>query len=424
MTIGIIGGSGLDNPNLLQDFEEKEIDTPYGKPSSLITKGKIHGADVCIISRHGKQHQFPPTQVNNRANIHALKSLGCTHILATSAVGSLRKDIQRGDFIALDQFIDFTRHRKITFHESFPSEPQHTPMASPFNEELRKAIIETSKELNFNMHEKGTVITIEGPRFSTRAESKMFRAWGADVINMSIAPEAILANESGIPYATIAMSTDFDCLFDDIAPVSWDEILKVFNQNSEKVKQLLINTIPKIVNQDESIIKSKIRTIPNFPKPGIMYRDITTLLKDPEGMEKVTEILYNRYKNQRIDAVAGIESRGFIIGGILANRLNTGFIPIRKSGKLPHETLKQEYQLEYGFDSIEVHKDAISPRQNILLIDDLIATGGSAEAACKLIEKLGAEIVEAAFIIELPDLKGRERLKNHNVFSIVKFAGE
>ncbi|MBS3088205.1 adenine phosphoribosyltransferase [Candidatus Pacearchaeota archaeon] len=172
------------------------------------------------------------------------------------------------------------------------------------------------------------------------------------------------------------------------------------------------------------MIKSKIRTIPHFPKPGVMFRDITTLLKDPEGMEKVTEILCNRYKNKNIDVIAGIESRGFIIGGILAMRLGVGFIPVRKPGKLPAPTIKEEYQLEYGTDAIEIHKDAISPGQNVLVIDDLIATGGTAQATCNLVERLGGRIEEVAFVIELPELNGRKKLSRWPVFSIVKFEGE
>ena len=247
--IGIIGGSGLDDPKILNDAKEIEVNTPYGKPSSALTVGKINDIDVVLIARHGKQHTFPPTQVNFRANIQALKDQGCTHILATTACGSLRKEIGRGDFVILDQFIDFTRHRKITYYEEFPAggeNAKHTAMPDPFSEELRKALIEASKDLNLKFHEKGTVVTIEGPRFSTRAESKMFRIWGADVINMSVAPEVILANEAGIPYAAVAMSTDYDSWKEDEKPVTWKEILEIFNKNVENVKTLLLTTIPKI----------------------------------------------------------------------------------------------------------------------------------------------------------------------------------
>lgn len=424
MKIGIIGGSGLDDPQLLQDYREEAIETPYGTPSSTITCGKIGEAEVYILARHGKEHKIPPWKVNYRANIATLKKMGVTHILATTAAGSLREEIKRGDFVILDQFIDFTRHRAITFHDRFESEPVHVSVADPFSSFLREKIIACCQELGISYHEKGTVVTIEGNRFGTRAESYMFRQWGADVVNMSIAPEATLAREADIEYAAIAMSTDYDCWKQDEKPVSWQEILEIFSQNAEKVKKLLIETIKKISSRDEEIVKGKIRTIPNWPKQGVMFRDITTLLKDNEGLNHVVNVLYNRYKNRNIDIIAGIESRGFIIGSILANKLGLGFIPIRKPGKLPAETLKQEYSLEYGTDAVEIHKDAIQQGQKVLLIDDLIATGGTAQASASLIEKLGGQIEEIAFVIELPDLKGREKLSKWEVFSIVKFEGD
>lgn len=245
--IGIIGGSGLDDPDIVLDAKDIEVETPYGKV--LVKEGKINGVYVVLLARHGKEHTVPPTQVNYQANIWALKELECTCILATTACGSLREEIGRGDFVILDQFIDFTRHRKISFFEEFPpggKNAKHTPMAEPFNGNLRNFLIEAAEELNIKHHKKGTVITIEGPRFSTKAESKMFRLWGADVINMSIAPEVVLANELGIPYAAVAMSTDYDCWKEDEEPVSWEEILKVFGENVEKVKKLLLGSIGKV----------------------------------------------------------------------------------------------------------------------------------------------------------------------------------
>lgn len=244
MKIGIIGGSGLDNPNILQDVKEIEVETPYGKPSCSLKVGKINNVDVVLLARHGKKHTIPPSQINFRANIYALKELGCTHIIATSAVGSLREEIERGDLVILDQFIDFTKHRKISFFEEFEEgNAKHTAMAEPFDSEMRKVLIESCRKLGFKFHESGTVVTIEGPRFSTRAESNMFRNFGADVINMSIAPEAILANELGIKYAAVAMSTDYDCWKTDEEAVTWDEILKVFNENVEKVTKLLVDAV-------------------------------------------------------------------------------------------------------------------------------------------------------------------------------------
>lgn len=244
--IGIIGGSGLDDPKLFSDATRLEVDTPYGNPSSPLIQGTIAGTEVVLLARHGNRHQFSPSQVNFRANVSALKAHGVTRLLATTACGSLRAEIERGDFVVVDQFIDFTRKRKNTFHESFEDGAQHRPMADPFDAGMRKTLYETSMALGFRTHNGGTVVTIEGPRFSTRAESHMFRAWGGDVINMSVATEAALANEAGIPYAVVAMSTDYDCWKADEAPVTWEEIISVFNSNAENVKSLLMTVIPNI----------------------------------------------------------------------------------------------------------------------------------------------------------------------------------
>jgi 5'-methylthioadenosine phosphorylase len=245
--IGIIGGSGLDNPNILEHAKDIDVNTPYGKPSSPLKCGKIHNVDVILLARHGREHTIPPTHVNYRANIHALKEAGCTHIIATTAVGSLKEEIGRGDIVIIDQFIDFTRRREVSFFDTFePHNPKHTAMADPFNKELRKILNDGCKELGIKHHTKGTVVTIEGSRFSTRAESKMFIKWGADIINMSVAPEAILANELGIPYSAIAMSTDYDCWKEDEEPVTWEAILKIFGENVDKVTKLLIHVIPKV----------------------------------------------------------------------------------------------------------------------------------------------------------------------------------
>lgn len=245
--IAVIGGSGLDNPEILRSPEEKNVDTPYGSPSSSLLYGKLDNTEVVILSRHGKDHTIPPSQINNRANIYALKDAGCTHILATTACGSLREEIRKGDIVIPDQLIDFTRHRKTTFFEEFePGKMKHIPMADPFDKSLRELLISSASKIGISVHDKGTVITIEGPRFSTRAESKMFRIWGGDIINMSIAPEAILANELGIPYAVVAMSTDYDCWKDDEVPVSWEDVIAVFNKNVNQVLRLMTEVIPKL----------------------------------------------------------------------------------------------------------------------------------------------------------------------------------
>ena len=173
-------------------------------------------------------------------------------------------------------------------------------------------------------------------------------------------------------------------------------------------------------------IKSRIRTVPHYPKQGIQFRDITTLLKDPIGLRVTIDELARRYADMKIDKIAGIEARGFILGAPLAYVLGKGFIPIRKKGKLPAETIGHDYELEYGTDRIEIHTDAIAPGEKVLLVDDLIATGGTAEAACKLIEKMGGEVVECCFVIDLPDIGGRARLEKHGhkVFALCEFEGD
>jgi len=173
-------------------------------------------------------------------------------------------------------------------------------------------------------------------------------------------------------------------------------------------------------------IRSLIRTIPDYPKPGIQFRDITTLLQDANGLRLTIDALVERYRSSGIQKVAGIEARGFIVGSVLAYQLGAGFVPIRKKGKLPAEVISQEYQLEYGTDQIELHVDAIAKGERVLLVDDLIATGGTAAAAAKLIQKLGGEVVETAFVVDLPDLGGRKRLEaqGYGVFALCEFAGE
>lgn len=173
-------------------------------------------------------------------------------------------------------------------------------------------------------------------------------------------------------------------------------------------------------------IRSLIRTIPHYPKQGIMFRDITTLLKDPVGLRMLVDGLAQHYANQTIDKIAGIEARGFIIGAALAYKLGVGFVLIRKSGKLPAETVGQEYALEYGADRVEIHADAIDVGEQILLVDDLIATGGTAEAAVSLIQKLGGIVMGCGFVIDLPDIGGMQRLQDLglNTFALCEFEGE
>lgn len=241
--IGIIGGSGLDDPKILKDATDKEVSNKFGSPSSPLKCGKIGGVEVVILARHGRDHSVIPTEINFRANITALKEEGCTHILAATAVGSLREEIKPGNLVFPSQFIDFTRHRNLSF---FTDKVVHTPMSDPYDKKLIDILCKACDELGYEYNRDVCVITIEGPRFSTKAESHMFRAWGADIINMSSCPEVILANELGIPYQNIAMSTDYDCWKEGEAPVTFEMVMQRMKENAEKVKNLLIKVVGRI----------------------------------------------------------------------------------------------------------------------------------------------------------------------------------
>ena len=171
-------------------------------------------------------------------------------------------------------------------------------------------------------------------------------------------------------------------------------------------------------------IKSKVRSIPNWPIKGVIFRDITTLLQDPKAFKEICQIFFNRYVNEKVDKIVGIDARGFLFGSVLAVELGIGFVPIRKKGKLPYKTISESYTLEYGEETIEIHEDAIDRGDRIVIIDDLMATGGTIAASAALVEKLGGDILECAFVIELPDLKGREKMGDRNLFAILEFEGE
>lgn len=244
MKIGIIGGSGLEKSEFFSVIKEKNVNTKFGRPSSGLIIGKISNIDAVFLKRHGINHSINPTNVNYQANIQALKDENCTHIIAATACGSLQEKIKSGDFVIIDQFIDRTTKRKQTFYEQ--GKVAHIPMAEPFCNKIRQLIIQSCKELKLRYHERGTIVTIEGPRFSTRAESNMFRTLKADVINMTTVPEVILAREAGICYASIAMSTDYDCFMEDRKEVTIDEVLKVMKENSERVIKLISATVQKL----------------------------------------------------------------------------------------------------------------------------------------------------------------------------------
>lgn len=249
--IGIIGGTGLDDPDLLQERQEKEVVTPFGKPSDNLILGKVNGVSCVLLARHGRRHDKNPSNVNYRANIWALKQEGCDCIISTSACGSLQKEIHPGDIVLVDQFIDRTANRRSTFYDGSEIAPIgvcHIPMAKPFCSELRKILSETLKDLGIkNYHAEGTIVVIEGPRFSSKAESNLYRMWGGSVVGMTTVPEVILAKEAALPYASVALVTDYDCWKDDEeSNVNVDVVMKQMKKNSELALKVLLKAIPRI----------------------------------------------------------------------------------------------------------------------------------------------------------------------------------
>ncbi|XP_071496845.1 S-methyl-5'-thioadenosine phosphorylase-like [Diadema antillarum] len=258
--VGIIGGSGLDDPDILQCRQEKFVETPYGKPSDALILGQIGGVDCVLLARHGRKHNIMPTNVNYRANIYALKQEGCTHLIVTTACGSLQEHIAPGHIVIPDQFIDRTHRRVQTFYDGSEDGPQgisHLAMHSPFCEKSRELLIASTESLGLKCHTTGTVVTIEGPRFSSRAESKMFRIFGGDIINMTTVPEVVLAKEQSLCYAAIALPTDYDSWRESEEPVSVEVVMKTFSINAANAKKILLDVIPKLAQADwEDTIKA------------------------------------------------------------------------------------------------------------------------------------------------------------------------
>ncbi len=253
--IGIIGGTGLYDPRLLKDVEEITLRTPFGSPSDAITLGKLEGKCVAFLPRHGKKHTIRPTNVNSRANIFALKKLGVHRILASSTVGSLREEYAPGDLVFVDQFIDRTTKREQSFYTE--GKVCHISVAEPICPDLRNILIEVAKIAGIKAHSKGTYVCIEGPRFSTKAESRMFRAWGADVVGMTLVPECVLAREAEICYASVAMVTDYDVWKDH--PVCVEDIVKTMKANVENVRRIVMDAIAEIPKERNCECKSALK---------------------------------------------------------------------------------------------------------------------------------------------------------------------
>lgn len=240
--LGIIGGTGVYDPEIFRKTREIKVYTPFGEPSDLISISEYQGVKAAFIPRHGRNHTIPPHRINYRANIWALKELGVERVIAPCAVGSLREDYKPGDFVIVDQFIDRTKKRLDTFYEG--GQICHVSPADPFCPELREVFVNSAKKLRIAFHERGTYVCIEGPRFSTRAESRLFRSWNADIIGMTLYPECVLAREMELCYISLGMITDYDVWAEK--PVSVVEVVDTMRENSEKLRKLLKETMPLI----------------------------------------------------------------------------------------------------------------------------------------------------------------------------------
>lgn len=247
--IGIIGGSGLYKMPTLTDVEEHDIDTPFGKPSDTVVVGTLAGEQVAFIARHGRGHRYTPTEVPYAANIYALKTLGVEYLLAFSACGSLREDYAPGHVVIPDQLVDFTKGiRRHSFFDN--SVVAHIGVADPFCEDLRPVLADAVEAAGGTVHRSGTFITIEGPRFSTKGESNLYRQWGMDIIGMTTSPEAFLAREAEMSYAVAAMVTDYDVWHDE--PVTVEIVARTFQQNLETAQDTLQHVIPAVAKLGES----------------------------------------------------------------------------------------------------------------------------------------------------------------------------
>jgi 5'-methylthioadenosine phosphorylase len=247
--IGVFGGSGFYS--FLDGAEEIEIETPYGKPSAPLVVGALDGKRVAFLPRHGRSHELPPAQINYRANVWAMRELGVRRLIGPNASGALRPELELGEFVICDQFVDRTTSRADTFYEG--PRTTHVSAADPYCPDLRRILLDTAAELGIKARDGGTVVVIQGPRFSTRAESKWFQAMGWEMINMTAYPEGYLARELELCYANISMVTDHDVGVEGSEPVSHQTVLHVFEENNAKLRDLLRAAIPKIGPQPDDI---------------------------------------------------------------------------------------------------------------------------------------------------------------------------
>jgi 5'-methylthioadenosine phosphorylase len=250
-TLGVIGGSGLYAIDGLEDVEEHVVETTYGAPSDAVVSGRLGDARLLFLPRHGRGHRIPPHRINFRANLLALKALGAEQVVSLSAVGSMKEDVHPGDFVIVDQFVDRTRSRPNTFFEDV-GVVAHVELADPVDAALSAAVHRAAVATGARVHRGGTYVCIEGPQFSTRAESELYRSWGVDVVGMTNLPEARLAREAELPYATVAMVTDYDCWHATEASVSVASVLEVLKANVANARKLLSALVSDLPDPSES----------------------------------------------------------------------------------------------------------------------------------------------------------------------------
>ena len=271
VTVGVIGGSGLYDIEGLTSARSIQVRTPFGAPSDAITVGSLEGIRVAFLSRHGRRHLLNPSGINYRANIFALKSLGVSHVISVSAVGSMKESIQPGDVVVPDQFIDLTKRRVSTFFNN--GIVAHVAFGEPICAELGQALLSAGEKVGANLHRSGTYLCMEGPQFSTKAESRLYRQWGVDVIGMTNMPEAKLAREAELCYATVALVTDYDCWHETEEAVTVEAVLGTLHRNVALAKQILRAVMPAFVNPVECSchrsLDNAILTAPNRIPPAV-----------------------------------------------------------------------------------------------------------------------------------------------------------
>lgn len=413
MAIGIIGA--LDEEieeykNLVKEIKEEEI------AGIKFYLGKIEDIEVVIAKCGvGKVNAALCTQIMIDRKL-------VDKIIFTGVAGAINPILEIGDIvISTDSVQHDMDGEKLGFEKGqIPYTDLKFFKASESLIELAKKSCDDLKLKNIT----GRILT--GDQFITNAlhSEQIKTLFLGDCVDMESAAVAHVCVKNKIEHLIIRAISD---KADHKAEVNFKEFVKSSAKNSS---QVVLGILKSLKTEDKTkkraeFIKSKIRTIAHWPKQGVMFRDITTLLNNAEGFSHVIDILEERYKKVEIDKIVGIESRGFIIASALASRLKKPLVLIRKPGKLPAETIREEYELEYGKDAIEIHKDAITPGQKVIIADDLCATGGTMLASARLIEKLGAEVLECAFIIDLPELEGSRRIsKKYKVFKIIDFEGE